>query len=184
MAATNSTISTTFDKLIDMMTHTKDMTDLDRERYITGINNDLNRADNPLTTVNIAGTDYSAREIRKWHHWDHRLTLPIFPTFTFTPNTYFYIPELHIFLMRIDDTLKQLQLYQRPFNGHMTPQGGHGPAMTNVVQLTDSNGRLHTIISALFSKVFEEPAVRYFWTILRFRCTHNTTLHPNHFCTI
>ena len=149
MAATNSTITTTFGELIDMMTHMKDMTDLNRERYITGINNDLNRADNPLTTVNIDGTDYSAREIRKWHHWDHRLTLPIFPTFTFTPNTYFYVPELHIFLMRMDDTLEQLPLYQRPFNGHMT----------NVVQLTDSNNRLHTIISALFSKVFEEPAV-------------------------
>ena len=76
-----------------------------------------------------------------------------------TPNTYFYVPELHIFLMRTDNTLTELPLYQRVINEHMTPQGGHGPAMTNVVQLTDSNGRLHTIISALFSKVFEEPAV-------------------------
>ena len=31
--------------------------------------------------------------------------------------------------------------------------------MNNVIQLTDDNGHIHTIISALFSKVFEEPAV-------------------------
>ena len=149
MAATNSTISTTFDKLIDMMAHTKDMTDLDRERYITDINNELNRTDNPLTTINVNGNDYSAREIRKWHQWDHRLTLPIFPTFTFTPNTYFYVPELHIFLMRTDNAFIELPLYQRVINEHVT----------NVIQLTDDNGHIHTIISALFSKVFEEQAV-------------------------
>ena len=118
MATSNTIISTTFNKLIDMMTRTQGMTDLERERYITDINNELNRTDNPLTTIIVNGNDYSAREICKWHQWDHRLTLPIFPTFTFTPNTYFYVPELHIFLMRTDNAFIELPLYQRVINEH------------------------------------------------------------------
>ena len=72
----------------------------ERWDYITNRQRELNHAHNPATTITFMNRQWHAFELRKLHNRYLGVVLPVFDITTFSPNAYFYIPELNIVVRR------------------------------------------------------------------------------------